>query len=65
MGWKGGVDEGAKMKRKVGTLQYLAKWQGLRGEDLDVDLDSEPELRCSKSGVFVLFTSDSNKYAEA
>ena len=64
-GWKGGVEEGLKMKKKIGTLSYLAQWQGMRGEDLDIDLDAEPELICSKTAVTVLFTGDFEKYRHA
>lgn len=54
-----------KKKHKFGTLYYLAKWQGLRGEDLDVDLESEPEHVCTRTGLIVTFTGDSNKYMDA
>ena len=37
LGWKGGVAKKIKKKEKYGTLLYLAQWQGLRGEDLDVE----------------------------
>lgn len=46
---------------KVGALQYLAAWQGLRGEDLLLDTDSEPTLSCSRTGVEVTFTLDLKK----
>lgn len=32
------------------TYRYLAMWQGLRGDDLDVDLTIEHTLTCSVSG---------------
>lgn len=35
---------------KRGTFQYLATWQGLRGEDLSIALDQESVLICSVSG---------------
>ena len=34
---------------KKGSLQYLATWQGIRGDDLDVLLDGECRLTCSKT----------------
>ena len=34
LGWKGGVEKKIEKKKKYGTLNYLAQWQGLRGEDL-------------------------------
>ena len=63
LGWKGGVERKIKTK-KFGTLQYLAQWQGLRGEDLDICLDKEIELVCSKTGMHVTFTADVKKYAD-
>jgi hypothetical protein len=63
-GWKGGVDKKLKKKHKFGTLTYLAEWQGLRGEDLDIGLDDEVTLTCSRTGMSVTYTSDSKKYAE-
>jgi len=63
LAWKGGVEKKIKGK-KFGTLKYLAQWQGLRGENLDIHLDKEVELACSKTGVAVIFTADTNKYAE-
>lgn len=64
MDWKGGVEKPLKnTTNKIGTLFYLAQWQGLRGEDLDIDLGSEPELTCSKTGVKVVCTGDYKKYA--
>ncbi|KAG1707727.1 hypothetical protein GQR58_003377 [Nymphon striatum] len=41
LGWKGGVDKELKNKKKFGSLNYLAQWQGLRGEDLDIDISQE------------------------
>jgi len=64
LGWKGGVEKKIK-KKKYGTLNYLAAWQGLRGEDLDIDLSQEPELICSKTGMKVIYTGDVNKYRNA
>lgn len=63
--WKGGVEKTIKKKQKFGTLFYLAMWQGLRGEDLNVDLEEEVILTCAATGMDVVFTSDLAKYAEA
>ena len=60
---KGGIDRAIKQD-KIGSLWYLATWQGLRGEDLDVDPSGEIELVCSRTGVRVLFTLDIEKLAE-
>ena len=64
LGWKGGVDKKIKKKEKYGTLNYMAQWQGLRGEDLDIDLTKEIEMICSKTGMKVIYTGDATKYAE-
>lgn len=55
--WKGGVREKYKIEKKHGTLNYLATWQGLRGEDLDLALDGERALKCSRTGQIVVFTA--------
>jgi hypothetical protein len=64
-GWKGGVERKIKKREKYGTLFYLAQWQGLRGEDLNIDLSEETELICSKTGMKVIYTGDFNKYKNA
>lgn len=56
--WKGGVDIAPKTLAKVGALQYLAMWQGLRREDLAINLDQEVEQACSRTGVVVTFTGN-------
>lgn len=43
-------------QNKIGSLQYLAAWQGLRGENLEIDTDAEVTVTCSKTGVPVTFT---------
>jgi hypothetical protein len=65
MGWKGGAEKRTREGVKYGTLYYLAQWQGLRGEDLDIDLSEEPEVVCSRTGMKVIFTCDDKKYANA
>lgn len=42
-------------------MSYLAEWQGLRGEDLDIDLSEEVEVFCCRSHIRVIFTSDLKK----
>lgn len=63
LNWKGGVSKQLKKREKYGSLRYLAQWQGLRGEDLVVDLDAELTLVCSKTNVIVTFTGDATKFA--
>ena len=65
LGWKGGVKPDTKIKEKYGTLNYLAKWQGLRGEDLDIDMSKERLLICSRTNTKVIFTGDVEKYGNA
>ncbi len=54
--WKGGVRKKLKAERVRGTLRYLATWQGLRGEDLDIDVDGETVIVCSRFGQAVAFS---------
>lgn len=61
-GWKGGVEKKIKKKEKYGTQRYLAEWQGLRGENLDIDITKEQVLTCSKTGMTVVYTDDIEKY---
>lgn len=63
--WKGGVDKRLKIAEKYGTLNYLAEWQGLRGEDLNIDLSLEQEIICSKTGMKIIYTGDVEKYCNA
>jgi hypothetical protein len=66
--WKGGTEEPESKKKrgsstkksssgamKDGSLQYLATWQGLRGEDLDIDVDGKRTIVCSKTKQTVEF----------
>ncbi len=63
--WKGGAEKVTRKKQKYGTLYYLAMWQGLRGEDLSIDLSEETALICAVTGMTIVFTNDPPKYAEA
>ncbi|MFJ2537264.1 MULTISPECIES: hypothetical protein [unclassified Pseudomonas] len=62
LGWKGGVSRSLKKSEKYGSLKYLAQWQGLRGEDLDIHLSEERSLTCSRTKMRVTFTPDRSKY---
>ncbi|PNG47545.1 MULTISPECIES: hypothetical protein [unclassified Variovorax] len=62
--WKGGVERAIKA-RKYGPFHYLAMWQGLRGDPLEIDTSAEVTLVCSKFGVSVTFTADDSKYRNA
>lgn len=62
--WKGGVEKAIKVA-KFGSFFYLAMWQGLRNEDLNIDKAKETLLVCSATGVPVVFTSEIQKIREA
>lgn len=63
LGLKGGIAGNPKIKqKKYGCLWYLAQWQGLRSDDLDIYLDREVELVCTRTNIKVIFTPDMNKY---
>lgn len=62
--WKGGVEKTIKAK-KFGSFFYLAMWQGLRNEDLNIDKAKEIILICSATGMPVVFTSEIQKIREA
>jgi len=53
LAWKGGVEKKIK-KEKEGTPQYLATWQGLRGEDLEIPVEGK-RIQCTKTGQVVFF----------
>lgn len=56
LAWKGGIQEKLKTGKKSGTLNYLATWQGLRNEDLDIYLEDERIIVCAKTGQPVIFS---------
>jgi hypothetical protein len=62
LAWKGGLTKALKVK-KYGTFFYLASWQGLRGEDLNLDTDADLAIRCSFHQTEVIFTSKFELYA--
>jgi len=56
-GWRGGVEKKLKIPKKAGTLYYLATWLGMRGEDLDIDLDGERVIVCFRTQQAVGFSA--------
>jgi len=65
LGWDGGHKKHLKsIKFKYGVLHYLAQWQGVRGDDLDIDSerDEGKEMICSKTNMKTIFTSDINHF---
>ena len=61
LNWKGGSDRTLVKREKFGSLRYLAQWQGLRGEDLSIDMDAEVTFKCQKTQMIVTFTPDTRK----
>jgi len=53
--WKGGVEKSVNKTKKYGVFNYLAMWQGLRHDDLCIDLIGGLELTCSQLGQTVIF----------
>lgn len=52
--WRGCVRKKLKVPKANGSLKYLATWQGIRGEDLDIDTELEYTLVCSRFGQAVV-----------
>lgn len=63
--WKGGVAKALKTTTKYGVFNYVAMWQGLRGENLNVDPEVEMTMTCTVMNVTVTYTSDFAKYANS
>lgn len=63
LSWKGGVKRSPKKKKKSGSFCYLAQWQGLRGDDLDIKLSAKKTIKCSRTGVRVSYSLDSTIFA--
>ena len=57
LAWKGGLEEKIKSNKKMGTFKYLATWQGLRGEDLNIVLEDKYLHICTKTGQTIVFSS--------
>ena len=54
LGWKGGVKKKLQNNAEIeGCIWYLATWQGIRNEDLDVDMVNRCQLVCSRTGQVV------------
>jgi hypothetical protein len=68
LAWKGGTEnieepidgeKKPKSQKRYGSLKYLATWQGLRGEDLKIELDKERTIVCSRANRPVIFRAAS------
>jgi len=64
LAWKGGVTRTLKKLTRWGSHHYLAQWQGLRGEPLNLDTENEQTVICARTGMIVTFTSDAGKLAK-
>lgn len=62
--WKGGVGRATKQAKKFGSHFYLAMWQGLREEPLNIDTEQEISLTCTLTGMLVIYTPDAAKYSQ-
>lgn len=62
--WKGGFKKAIKKNQKYGSFNYLAMWQGLRGDNLDIDTENEPTLTCSVTGMTTVFTNNAARLLE-
>ena len=58
----GAVDMPCQQFLAGASLTFDQQWQGLRGEDLDIDLGEERSLTCSRTKMRVTFTPDRTKY---
>ena len=65
LAWEGGIEKKLVMEEKAGTLHYLATWQGLRGEDLDLSLEHDRSITCSRTGQVVVFTPNWQRSADS
>ncbi len=63
LSWKGGVKRSPKKKKKTGSFCYLAQWQGLRGDDLDIKLSEKQTIKCSRTGVKVVYSLETTIFA--
>lgn len=57
--WVGG-GKAIKAGKRIGALHYLAMWQGLRGENLSIDLAAGASRTCTLTGMAVTFTGDTS-----
>lgn len=57
--WEGGLQTAIKKIKNYGTFNYLAMWQGLRGENLDIELGKTYTIVCSKHNKTVVFDATS------
>lgn len=67
LGYVGGYEKKlTNVKSKYASFYYLAQWQGLRGDDLDIDFERDEEkfLICTKTQMKTIFTSDSKRFKQ-
>jgi hypothetical protein len=49
---------GLVCQRRFGCLEYLAMWQGLRNQDLNIVVDGEQTVRCTRTDIQVTFVEN-------
>lgn len=45
-------------RKKTGAMGYLTAWQELRGEELDIGLEDEQVIVCSRTGQTIIFCTN-------
>ena len=63
--FQGGYDKQLEAKFQYGSLHYYCMLQGLLESDLNVDINQEYPLVCSRTGMGVVYTIDSSKFLSA
>jgi hypothetical protein len=58
LSWKGGGIKPVKPNQRYGSFYYLAMWQGLRGDDLDIETEQGLQLMCARHRTVVTFTNN-------
>jgi hypothetical protein len=56
LNYRGGVRKELKAEIVMGTLSYLAQWQGIRSEDLDIAPYEERVMVCSRFNQAVAYS---------
>ncbi len=61
LGWRGGLHAALQKPKMDGTLNYLAQWLGLRGENLHIDTEVHTIIYCNKCGTPVTYSKAGGK----
>lgn len=52
--WKGGVEKKFLKTTKYESMYYLAIWERLRGENLNINLDSEQSVASAATAIMII-----------